>query len=76
MALKSKPIELEPTEAMNAAPPMEQPTEEELAEVERQQRQQREAEMAPYVGFADANADRDELLSELLFEMTMMKLEG
>lgn len=44
-------------------------------EWERKRREEEEAKLTPYRAIAQAMRDRDELIAELLFEITMLELE-
>lgn len=76
MAITKHTVELETTDTMPAAETVEEPTDEQKQAWEDDRKREHDADMEPYRAFAQANADRDELLAELLFEITLMELEG
>lgn len=51
-------------------------TPEEEAEYERKRQEEWDALIRPYKELAQAMHDRDELLADILFEMTLNELEG
>ena len=52
------------------------PTPEQEAEWERERREREEAKIAPFLAMAQAMKDRDDLLADLLMEVTNIELEG
>ena len=60
--------------AQEAEPDFPEPTPEEEEEWERERRAAREAMLAPYRAIKETMADHDDLLADMLYEMTMIEI--
>lgn len=62
---------------MNTQPvePVEEPTEEQIAEWEGEQKRERNAQLAPYRALHEQQNEQDDILAELLFKETLREME-
>lgn len=56
--------------------PEHEPTDEEIAEWERERAEREAAKIAPFKAIAEANRDRDDLLADVLEELTVLEIGG
>lgn len=54
--------------------PVEQPTDEQIAEWDEDRQREHEEALAPYRAVHDQQNDQDDLLAELMFEVDLLKL--
>ena len=69
MAKRSVPVDETP-----AVEPIEEPTEEQLAEWEAQRQREHDDSLAPYRAVHAQQNDQDDILAELMFEVDLLKL--